>query len=121
MTATSAAGSAAGSPPAPASSAPPPVLPAVERRAAIPGGFVAGATAVGIKASGRPDLAVIATTRGPDGRRPAAAAAVRLSRAHLAASAPPDVRAGEGSAGFATGIVVTSGCANAATGAAGDE
>ena len=93
---------------------------------------MAGATAVGIKASGRPDLAVIATTRGPDGRRPAAAAAVftpnafaaapvRLSRIHLAASAPPDVRAGEGSAGFTTGIVVTSGCANAATGAAGDE
>jgi glutamate N-acetyltransferase / amino-acid N-acetyltransferase len=106
---------------------PAPVLPAVERRAAIPHGFVAGATAAGIKASGRPDLCVIATQRGPGGRTPAAAAAVftpnafaaapvRLSREHLAASGPdPD-----GSCGWADGIVVTSGSANAATGPAGD-
>jgi glutamate N-acetyltransferase/amino-acid N-acetyltransferase len=119
----------------PAFSALPPVLPAVEGRAAIPLGFVAGATAVGIKASGRPDLAVIATTRGPDGRRPAAAAAVftpnafaaapvRLSQAHLADSRHTEAgRLGlEGNdSGWSDGIVVTSGCANAATGAAGDE
>jgi glutamate N-acetyltransferase/amino-acid N-acetyltransferase len=111
------------------------VLPAVEARAAIPLGFVAGATAVGIKASGRPDLAVIATTRGPDGRRPAAAAAVftpnafaaapvRLSQAHLAHSRRTEAgRLGlEGDdSGWSDGIVVTSGCANAATGTAGDE
>jgi glutamate N-acetyltransferase / amino-acid N-acetyltransferase len=127
------------SPPGPpgsfASSALPPVLPAVEGRAAIPLGFVAGATAVGIKASGRPDLAVIATTRGPDGRRPASAAAVftpnafaaapvLLSRTHLAASRRTEAgRLGlEGAdAGWCDGIVVTSGCANAATGIAGDE
>jgi glutamate N-acetyltransferase/amino-acid N-acetyltransferase len=124
------------SPPgSPAFSALPPVLPAVEGRAAIPLGFVAGATAVGIKASGRPDLAVIATTRGSDGRRPAAAAAVftpnafaaapvRLSRAHLAASGLAGARLvghDEGDTGWCDGIVLTSGCANAATGSAGDE
>src|SRR6266542_1427402 len=116
-------------------SALPPVLPAVEGRAAIPLGFVAGATAVGIKASGRPDLAVIATTRGPDGRRPAAAAAVftpnafaaapvRLSQANLADSRRTEAgRLGldADDCGWTDGIVVTSGCANAATGVAGDE
>jgi glutamate N-acetyltransferase/amino-acid N-acetyltransferase len=95
---------------------------------------VAGATAVGIKASGRPDLAVIATTRGPDGRRPAAVAAVftpnafaaapvRLSRSHLAESRRTEAgRVGlrGDDSGWSDGIVVTSGCANAATGAAGD-
>ncbi|HET7702825.1 MAG TPA: bifunctional ornithine acetyltransferase/N-acetylglutamate synthase [Candidatus Limnocylindrales bacterium] len=103
-------------------------LPPVERRAAIPGGFVAAGGVAGIKASGRPDLALVATLPGPDGgRAPAAAAAVftpnafaaapvRLSRAHLAATDP----AGEGRFGWATGIISTSGCANAATGAAGD-
>ncbi len=96
-------------------------LPPVERRAAIPAGFRAGGAAAGIKASGRPDLAIIATLPDTDGRpRPAAAAAVftpnafaaapvRLSRAHLAASG-----------GWADAVVSTSGCANAATGAAGD-
>jgi glutamate N-acetyltransferase / amino-acid N-acetyltransferase len=117
-------------------SVPPTGLPPVERRAAIPAGFVAGGATVGIKASGRPDLAVIATLRGPDGRTPdvgqdrgapasaaavftpnaLAAAPVTLSRAHLAASAPD----GRGSWGWAHGIVATSGCANAATGPAGD-
>ena len=97
-------------------------LPAVERRAAIPGGFTAGATACGIKASGRPDLAVIATTQ-----RPAAAAAVftlnrlaaapiRLSRSHLAVSDP----SGSGGYGWTEAVVATSGSANAATGEAGD-
>jgi glutamate N-acetyltransferase/amino-acid N-acetyltransferase len=107
--------------------APPSGLPPVERRAAIPQGFLAGGATVGIKASGRPDLAVVTTLRGPDGRIPAAAAAVftpntmaaapvRLSRANLATTAPE----GHGRWGWATGLVSTSGSANAATGAAGD-
>jgi glutamate N-acetyltransferase/amino-acid N-acetyltransferase len=99
----------------------PTALPPVERRAAIPGGFRAGGAAAGIKASGRPDLAIIATLPDGHGRLlPAAAAAVftpnafaaapvRLSKAHLAASG-----------GWANALVSTSGCANAATGAAGD-
>jgi glutamate N-acetyltransferase / amino-acid N-acetyltransferase len=103
-------------------------LPAIERRTAIPGGFVATGGVAGIKASGRPDLALVATAPGPDGGRvPAAAAAVftpnafaaapvRLSQAHLAATDP----SGGGRFGWATAIVSTSGCANAATGAAGD-
>jgi glutamate N-acetyltransferase/amino-acid N-acetyltransferase len=97
-------------------------LPPVERRAVIPQGFVAAGATCGIKASGRPDLAVIAATD-----RPAAAAAVftqnafaaapvRLSQAHLAASEP----AGNGSYGWAQGVISTSGSANAATGPAGD-
>lgn len=101
-------------------------LPAVERRAVIPGGFVAGGVSAGIKASGRPDLAVVATAPA-DGERPAAAAAavftpnrfaaapVLVARRHLAGTEP----AGGGRFGWATGIVSTSGCANAATGAAG--
>jgi glutamate N-acetyltransferase / amino-acid N-acetyltransferase len=99
----------------------PTALPSVERRAAIPTGFRAGGAAAGIKASGRPDIAIIATLPDDEGRpRPAAAAAVftpnafaaapvRLSRAHLAATG-----------GWAEALVSTSGCANAATGAAGD-
>jgi glutamate N-acetyltransferase/amino-acid N-acetyltransferase len=102
-------------------------LPPVERRAVIPPGFIAGATTCGIKASGRPDLAVIAAID----RRAAvaavftpnafAAAPVRLSQAHLATTS-----AGEGSSaagahqGWAAAVVCTSGCANAATGPAGD-
>ena len=103
-------------------------LPPVERRAAIPAGFVAAGGVAGIKASGRPDLAIVATVSGPDGARLAAAAAavftpnafaaapVRLSQAHLAATEP----AGGGRFGWAGGIISTSGCANAATGRAGD-
>jgi glutamate N-acetyltransferase/amino-acid N-acetyltransferase len=103
-------------------------LPPVERLATIPLGFEAGAGIAGIKASGRPDLAIVATRPGPDGRRVAAAAAavftpnafaaapVRLSQAHLAAT---EAR-GEGRFGWATGVISTSGSANAATGAAGD-
>ncbi|MGZ8502620.1 MAG: bifunctional ornithine acetyltransferase/N-acetylglutamate synthase, partial [Candidatus Limnocylindrales bacterium] len=97
-------------------------LPTVDRRAAIPAGFAAGATAAGIKASGRPDLAGIVATD-----RPAATAAVytpnrfvaapvRLSQAHLAAGEP----IGAGRFGWARAIVSISGCANAATGPAGD-
>ncbi|MEO5940124.1 MAG: bifunctional ornithine acetyltransferase/N-acetylglutamate synthase, partial [Candidatus Limnocylindrales bacterium] len=108
-------------------SALPIALPPVERRAVIPAGFVATDGVAGIKTSGRPDLALVATDAGPDGRRaPAAAAAVftpnafaaapvRLSQAHLAATDPT----GEGRFGWASAIISTSGCANAATGAAG--
>ena len=52
----------------------------VERRAAMPAGFKAGGLAAGIKASGRPDLAVIVTIHGP-----AAAAAVFTPNAFAAA------------------------------------
>ena len=108
----------------------PSALPTVERRAAIPAGFVAAGGIAGIKASGRPDLAIVATLPGGEGRglTPAAAAAVftpnafaaapvRLSPDYLAATEP----SGGGRYGWATGIVSTSGSANAATGPAGDE
>ncbi len=96
-------------------------LPPVDRHPAVPAGFVAGSTIAGIKASGRPDLVIVAATG-----RPAAAAAVftanafaaapvRLSQEHLAATEP----AGAGRFGWADAVISTSGCANAATGAAG--
>lgn len=77
-------------------------------------GFVAAGVAAGIKASGHPDLALVAIAD----RRPVpaagvfttnlvAAAPVQLSRRHLAASP------------FATAVVLNSGNANAATGEAG--
>ena len=104
-------------------------LPTADRRAVIPGGFLAAAGTAGIKPSGRPDLAIIATAPAGDGSgpKPAAAAAVftpnafaaapvRLSQEHLAATEP----GGAGRYGWATAIISTSGCANAATGAAGD-
>ena len=59
------------------------VLPPVERRSAMPAGFRAGGLAAGIKASGRPDLAVIVTTGGP-----AAAAAVFTPNSFAAAPGP---------------------------------
>jgi glutamate N-acetyltransferase/amino-acid N-acetyltransferase len=99
-------------------------LPAVERRAVLPDGFVATAATAGIKASGRPDLALITVTSGAPAaaaagvftRNAFAAAPVRLSRDHLAATEP----AGGGGYGRARAIVSTSGCANAATGSLGD-
>jgi glutamate N-acetyltransferase / amino-acid N-acetyltransferase len=96
--------------------------PVVERRAVLPAGFVAGGTAAGIKASGRPDVALIVATSGPAAAAAVftpnafAAAPVRLSRANLAATSD-DARGGFG---FASAVVSTSGCANAATGAAGE-
>ena len=101
-------------------------LPAVERRAVMPSGFTAAATAVGIKASRGPDLAIVAA----DGSASHAgvpvaaiftmnalpAAPVRLSRQHLAATLP----SGGGGYGWTRGIVATSGSANAATGDSGD-
>jgi len=105
--------------PIPASS---PDLPPVERRAAIPPGFRAGGLAAGIKASGRPDLAVVVSTTGPAAAAAVftpntfAAAPVRLSKAHLAATSGDS----RGGFGWAEAIISTSGSANAATGAAGD-
>ena len=96
-------------------------LPAVERRAVMPAGFRAGALAAGIKPSGRPDLALIATNDGPAAVAAVftpnafAAAPVRQSRANLAATSG-DLRGGFG---WARAVVSTSGSANAATGAAG--
>jgi glutamate N-acetyltransferase/amino-acid N-acetyltransferase len=82
----------------------------------MPGGFVAGTMAVGIKASGRPDLGVLATIGGTASvaatftTNQVPAAPIRLTREHLAASG-----------GSAAAVLSTSGCANAATGAAGDD
>jgi glutamate N-acetyltransferase/amino-acid N-acetyltransferase len=81
-----------------------------------PAGFVAGGIAGGIKPSGDPDLALVATD---DGRAIAAAgvftqnlvvaAPVVVSRRHLAATG-----------GRAAAVVLSSGNANAATGARGE-
>ena len=91
---------ATGAGPGSALPAPPSDLPPVERRAVLPAGFAAGGATIGIKRSGRPDLAIVATVPGPSGSRPQAAAAavftpnafaaapIALSRAHLAATAP---------------------------------
>jgi glutamate N-acetyltransferase / amino-acid N-acetyltransferase len=98
-------------------------LPAVEEAARMPAGFVAGAVAAGIKASGKPDLGVLAAAD----RAPIAVAAtftqnrmraapVEQSVAHLRATDP----AGEGHWGMTAGVLSTSGCANAATGGEGD-
>jgi len=98
-------------------------LPTVARRPVMPAGFAAGGLAAGIKASGRPDLAVVTSTAGPAAAAAVftpntfAAAPVRLSRAHLAATSG-DPRGGFG---WAEAIISTSGSANAATGAAGDD
>ena len=98
-------------------------LPAVELTPIMPRGFRAGGMAAGIKRSGRPDLAIVATTGRPAAvaavftSNAFAAAPVRISRAHLAATMP----SGEGGYGFASAVVATSGSANAATGALGDD
>ncbi|MFL5679671.1 MAG: bifunctional ornithine acetyltransferase/N-acetylglutamate synthase [Chloroflexota bacterium] len=96
-------------------------LPSVERRAVMPAGFRAAGRAIGIKASGRPDLAVIVTTEGPAAAAGVftsnafAAAPVGLTRANFAATSG-DARGGFGLAGA---VICTSGSANAATGQAG--
>ena len=91
----------------------------VEERAVMPAGFRAAATTAGIKPSGRLDLGLLVA----DGERAASVAAaftsnlvpaapVTLSRAHLAE--------GAGRWGRTTAVLSTSGCANAATGPAGE-
>ena len=97
-------------------------LPPVERRASLPAGFRAGGLAAGIKASGRPDLALTVTAGDPAAVAAVftpnafAAAPVRRSRANLAATSGDP----SGGFGWARAVVSTSGCANAATGEAGD-
>lgn len=97
------------------------MLPPVANATDIPQGFLAGGTTAGIKASGRPDLMIIAVPRGPAPVAAVftpntfAAAPVKLSQAHLLATEP----AGNGRYGWTQAIISTSGCANAATGAAG--
>jgi glutamate N-acetyltransferase / amino-acid N-acetyltransferase len=80
-----------------------------------PAGFVAAGTACGIKDGGRRDLAVVATDDG----RPVPAAAVFTT--NLATAAPVLVSRAhlEATAGRAAAVVLNSGNANAATGAAG--
>jgi glutamate N-acetyltransferase/amino-acid N-acetyltransferase len=100
----------------------PSLLPPVEPRAALPAGFRAGSATAGIKASGRPDLSLIATAGRPAAvaatftRNQIVAAPITLSRANLAANEPGS----GGRFGWAAAVVATSGCANAATAAAGE-
>ena len=97
-------------------------LPPVEERAAMPAGFRAAGMAAGIKPSGRPDLMIVATLGEPAAvaatftTNLVAAAPVRLGQRHLSAT---EMGSG-GRFGWATAVVASSGCANAATGAAGD-
>lgn len=77
-------------------------------------GFVASGLAAGIKPDGVFDLALVVAEAGPVAAAAtfttnlAAAAPVQVSRAHLAASS-----------GYATAVILNSGCANAATGVQG--
>jgi glutamate N-acetyltransferase/amino-acid N-acetyltransferase len=103
----------------------PDALPVVEHRAVLPVGFAAGATTCGIKASGRPDLALIRTTGAPASAaavfttNQVAAAPVQASRANLAITRAEGRGDGSDHFGRAQAIVATSGSANAATGLAG--
>lgn len=95
-------------------------LPEPTPSAALPRGFRAGAATLGIKASGRPDVAVVAIAPDlPDASVAAvftsnalAAAPLLLSQQHLRSLSP----LGSGRYGWSRGVVCTSGCANAATG-----
>jgi glutamate N-acetyltransferase/amino-acid N-acetyltransferase len=96
-------------------------LPAVEEEARLPRGFRVLGTGAGIKGSGAPDLALVVVDEGPaavaatftTNRLPAAP--VRMNREHLAATEPESA----GRYGWTSALMVTSGCANAATGAPG--
>jgi glutamate N-acetyltransferase/amino-acid N-acetyltransferase len=83
-------------------------LPEVRRAAILPAGFAAGAVAAGIKASGRPDLAVIRAIGDPASAaavlttNQVVAAPVQASRANLAATRPAATggdRAADGNSG----------------------
>ena len=76
-------------------------------------GFVAGGGAIGIKESGAPDLAIVAT----EDRAPVPAAAVFTT--NLACAAPVQVSREHLADGHAAAIVLSSGNANAATGEPG--
>jgi len=80
-------------------------------------GFVASGVACGVKESGAPDLALVATADG----RPVPAAAVFTG--NLAPAAPVQVSRAhlEATGGYAAGVVLNSGNANAATGRTGRE
>ena len=99
----------------------PDTLPATEVRARLPRGFRVGAATAGIKASGRPDLAIVVVERGPGSvaatftTNQVPAAPILLSRRHLAATSPD----GTSSYGRVDAIISTSGSANAGTGAQG--
>ena len=80
-----------------------------------PRGFVAAGIACGIKPSGDPDLALVATDDG----RPATAAAVFTSNGAAAAPVIVSRRHLGASGGSAAAVVLNSGNANAATGEAG--
>jgi glutamate N-acetyltransferase/amino-acid N-acetyltransferase len=95
----------------------------VDRSAGVtaPAGFRAAGVIAGIKPSGKPDLLIVATTDGPAAvaavftANAFAAAPVKLSQEHLAATEP----VGKGRFGWAEAVISTSGCANAATGQEG--
>ena len=81
---------------------------------ATPAGFRAAGISAGIKASGKPDLALVVSDRPATAAavfttNKAQAAPVVVSREHLAVSG-----------GIAQAIIVNSGCANACTGADGE-
>jgi glutamate N-acetyltransferase/amino-acid N-acetyltransferase len=76
-------------------------------------GFEAGGSAIGIKPSGAPDLAIVVTAD----RRPVPAAGVFTT--NLATAAPVLVSRAHLADGHAAGVVLSSGNANAATGARG--
>ena len=81
----------------------------------VPKGFVAAGVASGIKASGDPDLALVATADS----RPVAAAAVFTQNKATAAPVITTRRHLEATGGQAAAVILNSGNANAATGAAG--
>ena len=80
-----------------------------------PGGFVAAGGHCGIKDSGAPDLALVATDDG----RPVPAAAVFTSNLATAAPVQASRRHLQASGGQAAAVVLSSGNANAATGEQG--
>ena len=82
-----------------------------------PQGFVAGAAACGLKESGNPDLSLVATADG----RPVAAAATFTTNKASAAPVNVSRRHLKATSGRAAAVVLNSGNANAATGAAGDD
>jgi glutamate N-acetyltransferase/amino-acid N-acetyltransferase len=96
-------------------------LPAVETAPRLPRGFRVAGVRAGIKASGGPDLALVLVDGDPAAvaatftTNRMAAAPVLMDREHLARTDPE----GSGRRGWVSAIMSTSGCANAATGAAG--
>jgi glutamate N-acetyltransferase/amino-acid N-acetyltransferase len=95
--------------------------PSVTHTPEVPIGFHVGGATAGIKASGKPDVMLVATTQGAASVAAVftpnafAAAPVKLSQELLIATEP----AGNGRYGFSSAVISTSGCANAATGEAG--